>query len=137
MDVATDLLFGKSVYSLRANIDKDHDLQNNLFSENFTIAQDGLAKRFRLAPLHFLYNPPKFRKACKYVHEYVERYVKESRSVVKNDTAMETGSANKSWFMDQLAAESASETDLRDQLLSILFAGRDTTACCLSWALSV
>lgn len=42
---------GQSVFSLRANIDQD--IENKLFAESFTIAQEGLAKRFRL------YNPPK------------------------------------------------------------------------------
>lgn len=27
--------------------------------------------------------------------------------------------------------------ELRDQLLNVLLAGRDTTACCLSWTLYV
>jgi cytochrome P450 len=38
-------------------------------------------------------------------------------------------------FIDQVAEESASNEALRDQLLNVLLAGRDTTACCLSWTL--
>jgi cytochrome P450 len=133
LDVATELLFGKSVYSLRADIDQK--AENKEFSESFNVAQEGLAKRFRLAPFHFVYNPPEFRRACRNVHTFVERYIREQgfmkrgldENVGDNDPA--------SWFIKQVAAESASETDLRDQLLNVLLAGRDTTACCLSWTL--
>jgi len=40
-------------------------------------------------------------------------------------------------FIDQVAQESATTTDLRDQLLNILLVGRDSTACCLSWTMYV
>lgn len=75
LDTATALLFGRSVYSLRANIDQDAG--NRLFAESFTIAQEGLAKRFRIAPWHFLYNPPEFRQACSTVHRFVEHYLED------------------------------------------------------------
>jgi cytochrome P450 len=131
LDTTTALLLGRSVYSLRANIDQDNE--NRLFAESFTIAQEGLAKRFRIAPWHFLYNPPKFRRACSNVHRFVERYIRD------RDLQTEKNSAGKEsyGFIDQVAQESVSNEDLRDQLLNVLLAGRDTTACCLSWTLYV
>ena len=45
LDTATALLFGRSVYSLRANTDQG--VENRKFAESFNIAQEGLAKRFR------------------------------------------------------------------------------------------
>lgn len=48
-----------------------------------------------------------------------------------------TGQESSESFVDQLALESSSHKMLRDQLLNILLAGRDTTACCLSWTLYV
>lgn len=132
LDTATALLFGRSVYSLRANIDQD--VENKNFAENFNIAQEGLAKRFRLAPFHFFYNPPAFRKACRYVHQYVEKYIQDNGFMEKSENAEDDES---SWFINQVAMESASVTALRDQLVNVLLAGRDTTACCLSWTLYV
>lgn len=135
LDTSTALLFGRSVYSLRASIDQA--TENKLFAESFEIAQEGLAKRFRIAPFHFLYNPPEFRRACRNVHQFVEQYIhqrKLEKPFQQANDAIETGEAS-SWFFDQVAAGSTSETDLRDQLLNVLLAGRDTTACCLSWAL--
>ena len=55
LDTATALLFGELVYSLRAGIDQGEE--NKLFAESFNIALERLAKRFRLAPWHFLYSP--------------------------------------------------------------------------------
>ena len=129
------LLFGHSVYSLRANIDQA--VENRDFANSFELAQEGLAKRFRLAPFHFLYSPTEFRRACRNVHRFVEKYIRERR-MAENGRKINPGAENSnatSWFIDQVAAESDSEVDLRDQLLNVLLAGRDTTACCLSWML--
>ena len=133
LDTTTALLFGKPVYSLRA--DTDQDAKNKAFAKNFSIAQDGLAKRFRLAPFHFLYNPPAFRKACRIVHAFVEDYVKEQKLSTEPEDSSGASSAKSTWFISQISAESKTYADLRDQLLNVLLAGRDTTACCLSWCL--
>lgn len=129
LDTTTALLLGRSVYSLRASIDQD--AENKEFSESFNIAQEGLAKRFRIAPWHFLYNPPRFRRACRNVHRYVERYIEE-RKLLNDKATLEDDSYG---FIDQVSKESENMNALRDQLLNVLLAGRDTTACCLSWTL--
>ncbi|KAJ5981132.1 hypothetical protein N7481_008430 [Penicillium waksmanii] len=126
LDTATALLFGRSVYSLRAGIDQHEE--NRLFAESFDIAQEGLAKRFRIAPWYFLYNPLSFRKACANVHRFVESYITESNLEKVEDHEMK-----KYGFIKQIAEESTSLEELRDQLLNVLLAGRDTTVCCLSW----
>lgn len=133
LDTTTDLLFGRSVYSLRAGIDQDAD--NRKFSESFGIAQEGLAKRFRIAPFHYLYNPSSFRKACRDVHRFVEDYIRAEGITWLQDKAAGQAKNEKTWFVHDVAAESDGERSLRDQLLNVLLAGRDTTACCLSWTL--
>jgi cytochrome P450 len=122
------MLFGKSVYSLRASIDQDDE--NRAFAESFNEAQEGLAKRFRIAPWHSFYNPPAFKAACKNVHQYVERYI-ERRDLHRTDQNV----SERSSFVDQVANEASSNEEVRDQLVNVLLAGRDTTACCLSWTL--
>ena len=129
MDTSTALLLGRSIRSLRA--DEDSDSENQAFAEDFNVAQEGLAARFRIAPWHFFYSPPKFRRACANVHRFVEKYIQERKAAEKG-----ADSPNGPFeFFDQLAEESASETDLRDQILNVLLAERDTTACALSWTL--
>ncbi|KAF8860798.1 cytochrome P450 [Acephala macrosclerotiorum] len=130
LDTATALLFGKSVYSLRADLDQEKE--NRYFSENFNTAQEGLAKRFRIAPWHFFYNPAHFRRACSNVHQFIERYIQQRNLEFKTE---EDGSDGSYGFIDQVARESHGMEDLRDQLLNVLLAGRDTTACCLSWTI--
>ncbi|KAH7040026.1 cytochrome P450 [Microdochium trichocladiopsis] len=126
LDTATALLFGRSVHSLRGPMSQDVTSQS--FAQDFTTAQAGLAKRFRLTPFHSLYNPPSFRNACHNVHAFVDRYISERENGLgRDDTEGPT------WFMDQILRESSSKTAARSQLLNILLAGRDTTACCLSW----
>ena len=129
LDTTTALLLGRSVYSLRA--EDVNDTGNKDFAENFDIAQGGLAKRFRLAPWHFLYSPPQFRRSCSVVHQFIDEYISE-RGLDKEKGSRQESSGS---FIDQLAQESGSHEMLRDQLLNILLAGRDTTACCLSWTL--
>ena len=75
LDTTTALLLGRSVYSLRA-VDVN-DTGNKDFAENFDIAQGGLAKRFRLAPWHFLYSPPQSRRSCSVVHQFIDEYISE------------------------------------------------------------
>ena len=130
LDTATALLFGRSVYALRAGIDQDKE--NKMFAESFNIAQEGIAKRFRIAPWQFLYSPPTFRRACRDVHRFVEKYIKEL-----NLENAETDQRKQYGFIKQVAKESADTKELRDQLLNVLLAGRDTTACCLAWTLYV
>jgi cytochrome P450 len=131
LDIATALLFGQSVYSLRATLDQA--AENREFARNFNIAQEGLAKRFRLAPFHFIYSPPAFRKACRNVHQFVERYI--DKCLVENSSQVGRETETNTSWLEQVRRESTSEIDLRDQLLHVLLAGRDTTACCLPWTL--
>ena len=126
LDTTTALLLGRSCYSLQ--VDGNGGTVASDFAKSFDAAQKGLAVRFRLAPLHFLYNPPHFRKACGVVHHFVDGYIQDYSLEKKAK-----GSAMPDSFVDQLEKETADHVALRDQLLNILLAGRDTTACCLSW----
>ncbi|KAI0556125.1 cytochrome P450 [Xylaria curta] len=116
LDTTTALLFGRS------------EATNQEFAECFTIAQEGLAKRFRLAPFHYLYNPPRFRRACRKVHEFVENYVRD-----RENSRSQNIEDQSTWFLDQIVEGSNNLSEVRDQLLNVLLAGRDTTACSLSW----
>lgn len=129
LDTTTALLLGRSVHSLKSEAHADI----RAFQEGFDAAQEGLAKRFRIAPWQFLYNPSKFRNACSTVHQFVDDYIQErDRKGGKGDRDQPN-----SGFIDQLAQDSQDTKSLRDQLLNILLAGRDSTACSLSWTLYV
>jgi cytochrome P450 len=131
LDTTTALLFGKSVHSLRA--EDIADAEDKAFAEGFNTAQEGLAKRFRIAPWHFLYSPSKFNHACSTVHQFVDNYIEQRDSKTESNGDQESSFG----FIDQVALESSNDTMLRDQLINVLLAGRDTTACCLSWTMYV
>ena len=63
----------------------------------------------------------------------IDDYILEREVKLEMDNDKEWSESS----VDQLAQESRSHAMLRDQLLNILFVGRDTTACFLSWTLSV
>ena len=125
------MLFGRSVYSLKVKV--ANDTENVTFAESFNVALEGLAKRFRIAPWHSFYNPSKFRQACSTAHRFVEDYIDEKGLQSRTNLLSELPNG----FIDQVMEESANKKEVRDQLLNVLLAGRDTTACCLSWTLYV
>ena len=131
LDTTTALLLGHSVHSLRApGIAGADDVA---FAESFNTAQQGLAKRFRIAPWHSLYSPPQFKRACSVVHGFVDNYIRTRRIKTGNDAEARESAE----FIDQVAQESSSDHLVRDQLVNVLLAGRDTTACCMSWTMYV
>jgi cytochrome P450 len=122
LDSATEFLFGESVNSLTAIPGSTND-----FAEAFNYAQACLMQRAVLGPALFLYNNPKFDKACSVVHDYADRLVVKAlseRDMKRDDTRYV--------FLHELVKQTADPKELRDQLLNILLAGRDTTAGLLS-----
>src|SRR5436305_1376147 len=68
-----------------------------------------------------------------HVHQFVDDYIRQ-----RDFKSGANGHAEPSFgFIDQVAHESSNDTMLRDQLINVLLAGRDTTACCLSWTMYV
>jgi cytochrome P450 len=131
LDTTTALLLGHSVHSLRtADIAGADDVA---FAESFNTAQQGLARRFRIAPWHSLYCPKEFKHACSVVHKFVDNYI----SARKTEKGCDVDAGKSIDFFEQVAQESSSDKVLRDQLINLLLAGRDTAACCMSWTMCV
>ncbi|RYP87830.1 hypothetical protein DL769_000422 [Monosporascus sp. CRB-8-3] len=105
LDVTTAFLFGDSIRSLKSS----DNATENVFARAFDLAQGYVAKRFRLLDLYWLIGGKEFRDACKMVHRYV--------------------------FLKSVAKSCPDREALRGQIINILAAGRDTTACMLSWTL--
>ena len=102
------------------------------FAEAFNVAEEGIAYRFRLQGLYWLANGSKFRKACKTVQEFASAAVQRVLSSGKSHTT-KTGYS----LLESLSQESQDATELRDQCLGLLLAGRDTTAALLGWIFTV
>lgn len=101
-----------------------------MFSKSFNKASLVTATRVRLDNLYFLYAPRGFFAACKTVKSYTDQFVKDS--LQKNTTE----ASDKYTFINDLCSEHDRDTRLvRDQVINVLIAGRDTTAATLSYVL--
>jgi cytochrome P450 len=126
LDVTTAFLFGESVRSLRA----PESTGEQTFAGAFNTAQSYVIQRYRLLDMYWLIGGSKFRKACADVHRFADQIIERnlSRERTPDDKARYV-------FLDAVAESSLDRTALRGQIINILVAGRDTTACLLSWTL--
>lgn len=133
-DTTTFLLFGKSMNSLQANSTQDAaSTREAEFADSFRISQDFLFRRGRLGALYWIVDSLEFRAHCSTVHKFIDEAVQEALSVKYQGGK----SADVHCFLDALIEETRDPRVLRDQLLNVMLAGRDTTACCLTWVLYV
>jgi cytochrome P450 len=124
------LLFGQHLPSLKS---EGISNQEGEFSDAFNTGQDYLAQRGRLGEFYWIFSGPKFRQACRICHDFVDSAVKKA---LEYSTEKTVDSEKSSYtFIDALIQETRDPKALRDQCLNILLAGRDTTACCLTWTM--
>lgn len=139
LDSATEFLFGESTFCLSPRkaassgpLAKTGGEKG--FAYAFNRCQDDILKRIRAQKLYWLINPPEFRRAVKTVHEVVEYYV--DKALAKHNAPEEEkniDSPNSRYvFLEAVTRETQDRTILRDQMLNILLAGRDTTASLLT-----
>ena len=122
LDTTTDLLFGESANSL-------HEDSQDIFGKNFDEASWITATRTKLVGYYWVYTPRRYVRACNKVKQYADHCVQNAL-----DRASEVDS-DRYAFVQSLYKDLQDRALVRDQLINVLLAGRDTTACCLSWAL--
>ena len=123
----TALIFGQPI--------KDYGSETqHAFSSSFDHASLISATRIRLADFFWAYTPSKYTESCKLVKEYATRFVEQAMQSTDDDTSK---SEAKYAFIRDLYNEYDDPTLVRDQLVNVLIAGRDTTAALLSWTLYV
>lgn len=136
IDSATHFLFGESVGSMHSSADAGLLEKSSVgnaqgFAEAFNTAQDYLAARSRAVNFYWMVNPKEFQDATKRVHEVVDHYV---RLAIESKNHPEKKEPGRYIFAEALAADNDDPKVLRDNMLNILLAGRDTTASLLSSA---
>ncbi|CZR64621.1 related to cytochrome P450 CYP4/CYP19/CYP26 subfamilies [Phialocephala subalpina] len=132
LDVTTAFIFGKSVYSLTPS----QTQEEAEFSRAFQYAQVYLSKRYQLGRLCWLFNGQEFRDSCKTVHAYVDKIVDnamqvKARSVL--DPSNDKGAQGN--LLGELVFDVDDPIQARAHLMHLLLAGRDTTACLLTWTM--
>jgi cytochrome P450 len=121
----TALIFGEPVFALPGE-------QTHTFEKAFDYASYISAIRLRLADLEWVWKPAKFRTACAVVKKYAAHFVQLALEDMKNNG--EEAASKKHAFILDLYKELQDPVLVRDQLVHVLIAGRDTTACLMSWA---
>ncbi|GLA70827.1 protein kinase alk2 [Aspergillus tubingensis] len=136
MDSATHFLFGESVGSMRTSTESSLLEKSTVgnaqgFAEAFNRAQEYLVSRSRAMAFYWLVNPKEFREANQLVHEVVDHYVRLALEAKRHPEKKESG---RYIFAEALAEDTDDPRVIRDNMLNILLAGRDTTASLLSSA---
>ena len=99
--------------------------------EAFNSTQSRVAVRFRLHDLYWLIGGRKFGRPCKEVNRFTEEML--DRAMRPGEDGQ--GRESRYVFLDAIAKSYPDRTALRHQMMNVLLAGRDTTACLLSWTL--
>lgn len=93
----------------------------------------GIAVRTRMGKFARLYRDPQYNEACQYVHKYVEPIIRKSVSQANTQSEKELGEEEERYvFLQELAKKNSNIKELRDQVLNILIAARDTSAGLMS-----
>ncbi|KAI0200290.1 cytochrome P450 [Astrocystis sublimbata] len=127
LDVSTSFLLGKDVQSLTS--------PRAVFAEAFNEVQRIQSIKARAGPLRFLVPHASFRRGLKVVNELCDVYIDQALRLSQEELATKTKSDHDYTFLHELAQFTRDRKVLRDQLVGVLLAGRDTTAATLSWSL--
>ncbi|KAJ5319360.1 hypothetical protein MYU51_013363 [Penicillium brevicompactum] len=125
LDAATDYLLGQGTDSL--------DNPETGFAEAFRYVQQRQAELFRFGVFDFAMSKVEFRKNLKKMDEFIEPYIRTVLSLSTDE--LDQKLSKRESFLDALARFTRDPRVLRDQLVAVLLAGRDTTAGTLSFTL--
>ncbi|KJX99423.1 cytochrome p450 like protein [Zymoseptoria brevis] len=125
LDAATGFLFGSGVGSLKNG--------ETEFALAFAEAQRVQSIIARAGPMNVLVPRKSFNEAVKILNDFTGRFIDEALALPQHELEKKTKSDEGFTFLHALASYTRDRTILRDQLVAVLLAGRDTTACTLSW----
>ncbi|KAK0724222.1 cytochrome P450 [Lasiosphaeris hirsuta] len=126
LNTTANLLFGEPHSNMMSKGERD------AVRDNFDYASFGcVGIRAWLADLGWLYRPSKFRKSCKAVRDWATFIA--AKAFRYKDEFGEEAAMEKYAFVIDMWKEMQDFDMVRDQLLHILLAGRDSTASLLCW----
>ncbi|KAK4153079.1 glycoside hydrolase superfamily [Chaetomidium leptoderma] len=125
LDSATDFLLGHDVKSL-SNPRQE-------FADAFAEVQRVQSIIARAGALNSIVPRGSFRKGMKVINNFINQYIERTLRLSPDELAGKAKSDAGYTFLHALAGYTRDRQVLRDQLIAVLLAGRDTTACTLSW----
>ncbi|KAF8250772.1 cytochrome P450 [Wilcoxina mikolae CBS 423.85] len=126
LDSATDFLLGESVNSLGTTGESE-------FAKAFGQIQEHVNDITRAGPLAVFIPDREFKKNLAVLNSFVEPFVEKTLRMRPEE--LKGRNETDYNFLHALAGFTRDPKVLRDQLVAVLLAGRDTTAGTLSWAL--
>jgi cytochrome P450 len=130
MDSATELFLGQSTHSLSAMLTEQHQDEEDTFNHAFEHMLGILGTRMRLRNLYWLYGNSELKTCVKTLHNFVDRAMDSA------DQARDQGSSQIRYdFLESLRTRCIDRAEVREQVLGLLAAGRDTTASLIAWVL--
>lgn len=136
MDTATEFLFGESLGSLRDESvgyyeNKEDFKEKYGFDAAFNVSQNYITLRLLAQSFYFLVNNKKFRECNAKVHEFTQHYV--NRALEASQEELDERSKKGYTILYELVKHTRDPKVLQDELLSIMLAGKNTTASLLSF----
>lgn len=126
LDAATEFLLGTSVDSLLNPRDR--------FASAFAAVQHTQSLIARTGPLNILVPRRAFHAGLKVMEEVISPFIDAALRLSPAELTRKADDDAAGYnFLYALAAYTRDRTVLRDQIAAVLLAGRDTTACTLSW----
>ena len=136
IDSATEFLFNHSTDSLRMMGQGEDDNEDIVFSKAFNVAQNDVITRVRLDFLYRFTKQEKSKEAIEICKAYVDKWVDDAVRWREEQDAKKAAGEEKAEeryvFIHELAKQTNDKTRIRDELMNVLLAGRDTTASLLS-----
>ena len=141
LDTSTEFLFGQSVNSQmttlpdleKGSLATDTNLDWSKFGAAFDHCTMVSGTKFRKQTLHWTHNPSGYQSSLKEVHRFADHFVQRALEARANSEKHLEGGKHKYVFADELTEATQDPKELRDNLLQIMLAGRDTTAGLLGW----
>lgn len=126
LDACSEFIFGESFNSLERDCPED----SQKFMSSFSYAQQGVGKRVMLGKLDFLIRDSQFWDSCVFIREYTLKHI--DRAIMYSEGNKSYGGQRRYILAHELVKTTTSRAVLCDQLLNMVFAGRDTPAVALT-----
>ena len=123
-DIATESFYGESVDSLLSD-------SVSPVMEAFQIANRGCEDRARRGKLARFFPQGEYNRSIRIMKQYVQRYISDNKHTCEKQPPSEAAQTEKHVLLHELRKVIDDPDRLRDELLTILFAGRDTTGSLL------
>lgn len=136
MDSASEFLFGQSTNTQLSALSEEASIKNaedTAFVDNFEACQRRIMMAMLLNEFYALFQTKGFVDKCRQCHRYIDKFVRQALNRHKGRDSVQPLKKERYIFADKLASETSDPIELRNQLLSILVAGRDTTASFMSF----